>query len=769
MLKVRKRDGVTLQDFTEEKVYRAISAAAKDAVVEIPAQEMTDMLGQIRTLAEEFASNGEIDVEEIQDVVERVLMTGYPAVAKSYILYRDQRAKARQERIHPDPEAIANYIHPGKYSRHLSAKRRRETYPETVARSQMMHLRKYGHIPGMAELIEDAFEGVFEKEVLPSMRSMQFGGEAVEKNNCRIYNCSYSLCDRPRFFAEALYLLLCGTGVGFSVQFDHVEKLPALRRIDDTRVKHFVIPDSIEGWADAVEELFMAAVRGYHVEFAYQKIRDRGRVLKTSGGKAPGHLPLKRALEKVRSILLAAQGRQLRPVECFRIMCVLADAVLSGGIRRSAMICLFSLDDGEMLNAKTGEWYKDWPEYQNANISVVLKRDEAKKPQFKRVFRMTRQWGEPGFFFTHDLDYGANPCVEIGMNPVLTLDSETIGLIHQWQQELHQQADWPMSYLLPKLLRPGDKHTGWQFCNLTEQNAAKFRTPDDFYRAARRAAVIGTLQAGYNHFPYLGWVSEIIARREALIGVGMTGIMDAPEIALDPEHQRKAAEIVKATNTEVAAKIGIRPAARCTCVKPSGTTSLELGCVGSGIHPHHARRYFRRVVANELEPVFQYFRSVNPHMCVKKPNGDWVIEFPVEAPAGAIVSADLSSGQFLEKVLSTQIHWVETGTARPESSPGLIHNVSNTVIVREGEWDAVADFIWNHREHFNGVSLLPATGDKDYAFAPREAVVTPADEAKWNYLLKNYKPVDYMAMIEDEDATNHKAEAACAGGVCELV
>ncbi|MGE5607978.1 MAG: ATP cone domain-containing protein, partial [Bacillota bacterium] len=778
-LRVRKRDGATLQDYQDAKVQKAIAAAARDAGVCVADGDTADMLSEIRTLACEFAAGEIVGVEDVQDVVERTLMARYPTVAKAYILYRDQRTQARQARLHPDPEAVANYIHPGKYSRYLPENRRREVYAETVARTESMHLRKYGHIPGMEVVIKEAFQGVYATEVLPSMRSMQFGGEAVERNNCRIYNCSYSLCDRPRFFQEALYLLLCGTGVGFSVQFDHVEKIPALKRIDDTRVRHHVIGDSIEGWGDAVGALFDSYLKGYYVEFAYKRIRDRGMPLKTSGGKAPGHLPFKRALEKVRGLLHKAQGRQLRPIECFRIMCVLADAVLSGGIRRSAMICLFSLDDGEMLNAKTGEWYRDWPEYQNANISVVLKRDEAKKPQFKRVFRMTRQWGEPGFYFTNDYDYGANPCVEIGMNPVLTIDSEVLDLIQQWQREFRPTADalgrsLPASaslgpYLLPKHLPIGSKHTGWQFCNLTEQNAARFRTAEDFFRAARRAAVIGTLQAGYVDMPYLGWISEIIARREALIGVGMTGAMDSPDIALNPEYQRQAAETVKATNAEIARMIGIRPAARCTCVKPSGTTSLELGCVGSGIHPHHARRYFRRVVANELEPVFQYFRSVNPHMCVKKPNGDWVIEFPVEAPAGAIVSDELSAMQFLEKVLSTQVNWVETGTARPESSPGLIHNVSNTVICKEEDWDAVAEFIWTHRDHFNGVALLPATGDKDYAFAPREAVVTPADEAKWNYLLKNYKPVDYLAMVEDEDATDHKAEAACAGGMCELV
>ena len=658
----------------------------------------------------------------------------------------------------PDARAIADYIHLSKYARHLPEEERREIPGETIDRVEAMHLRRY---PALAPDIKWAFDQVRANKVLPSMRSMQFGGKAVESNHARLYNCGFSLCDRIRFFQEAMYLLLCGTGVGFSVQFDHVEKLPALGRVDPQRVKHHIVADTIEGWADALGDLINSYVKGYWVEFSYHKIRPAGTPLKTSGGRAPGHIPLKLALDKIRGLLDHAQGRQLRPIECYRIMCLAADAVLSGGIRRSAMLCLFSLDDGEMMNTKTGKWFESHPEYQNSNNSVILKRDEIKKPQFKRIFARTREWGEPGFYFADDLDSGANPCVEIGMNPVLTIDAKAREYAQAWATK--------RSLPVPKV-KDGERLTGWSFCNLTTQNAALFTSPEDFYAASRAAAIIGTIQAGYQDFPYLGWVTEAVVRREALLGVSMTGMVDSPDIAFSPEYQRIAAKVVRDTNAEFAAKLGIEPAARLTCVKPEGTGSLKLGCVGSGISGHPGRRYFRRVTANPLERPFQHFRSINPHMCEDKHNaaGDWVITFPVQAPDKAVLVDDLTALQFLGKVMSTQQNWVLPGTARPDSSPGVNHNVSNTVVVAPDEWDDTMNFLWDNRKFFTGVALLAKSGDKDFAFAPREVVANEADEARWNYLIANYKPVDYTKMVETEDETDLKGELACAAGGCEI-
>jgi len=582
---------------------------------------------------------------------------------------------------------------------------------------------------------------------------LQFGGKAVLANNCRLYNCSFSHIDRFDVFSEAMFLLLSGCGVGYSVQFDHVEKLLPIGYIDQKKVAHHVIEDSIEGWADALKALCQSFQNGINVEFSYHKIRPAGSLLKTSGGRAPGHLKLKESLENTRSVLFAAQGRKLRPIECHKILCHAADAVLSGGIRRSAMICLFSYDDSEMMNAKTGSWHKDNPWFANANNSVVLKRDEIKKKHFKRIFQMTKQWGEPGFYFTNNFDYGTNPCSEIGLFPVLTIDDHL-------KDELEKQ----------KInVEVGTFYTGWAFCNLCEINAAKFTCYEDFEVAAKAATLIGTIQATYTKMPYLGWVSECLAKRDALLGIGMTGMLDASDISCNPEFQKKVANKIKEWNVEYAARLGIRPATRTTCIKPSGTTSLELNCVGSGHHAHHARRYIRRVTADELEPVFQAFKAINPQMCIRKPDGKWVIEFPVEAPARAIIKDDLSAIKFLEMVKSTQQNWVIPGTADELVAPGLTHNVSNTVMVRPDEWDAVLDYLWVSREFFTGVTLLASSGDKDYAFSPNEAISTSADEQRWNDILLNYQNVDYTTLIENEDGTHVSMEPACAGGYCSII
>jgi ribonucleoside-diphosphate reductase alpha chain len=745
---VRKRDGFTQQAFDISKLHRAISSAWKDSVGSVDEKAVSVV---VRTVINSLPK-GVVDVEVVQDCVETALMRrGDFKVAKAYILYRHQRMGARQVRSKPvDSKGLSDYIHASKYARYTPELKRREVYEETVARVEGMHIYRF---PELTTEIREAFDLVRAKKVLPSMRSMQFGGAAILANNNRIFNCSFSLIDRWSSFSEALFLLLSGCGVGYSIQFDHVEKLSPVGYVDPKQVRHHVVEDTIEGWADALRALTQSFQDGVSVEFSYYKIRPAGAPLRTSGGRAPGHLKLKEALERIRGVLSAAQGRKLRPIECHRILCHAADAVLSGGIRRSAMIALFSLDDSEMMYAKTGNWYSTEPWFANSNNSVVLKRDDVRKKQFMRIFQMTRQWGEPGFYFTNDYDYGTNPCSEIGLYPRLTID-----------QQLKEQLG-----ASGVEVSVGDTFTGWAFCNLCEINAAKFTSYQDFEEAAKAATLIGTLQATYTKMPYLGWVSEALAERDALLGIGMTGMLDAPHIACNPEYQRKVAGLIRMWNREYAVRLGIRPAARTTCVKPSGTTSLELGCVGSGHHAHHSRRYFRRVTADELEYVFQQFRAVNPHMCVRKPDGKWVIEFPVEAPAGAVVRDDLTAIQFLNMVKSTQQNWVIPGTSEDNVSPDLNHNVSNTVTVRPDEWEEVANYLWANREYFTGVSLLSFSGDKDYAFAPNEAVVTSADEHRWNDILTAYKPVNYTSLVEEGDSTDLAGEVACAGGVCLIV
>ena len=744
---IKKRDGRTIQSFDVAKIERAVTAAWTCEGGTVDETALARVVASVVT----SLAPGVIGVEAVQDAVELSLMRhGHFQVAKRYVIYRHDRAQARALRgKKPDPKAVSDYIVAGKYARYRPDFRRREVYRETVARVEEMHIGKF---PQLESEIRWAFDFVREMKVLPSMRSMQFAGPAIVTNHNRLFNCTFTLIDRLEAFSQVFYLLFCGSGVGYSVQFEHVEKLPPVGYVDSKKIRHHVVEDTIEGCADALKALVQSYQEGVYLEFSYHLIRPAGAPLVVSGGKAPGHRRFKESLERIRQILDGAQGRKLRPLECHRVLAHAADAVLSGGVRRSAMIALFSLDDSEMMNCKTGNWFEKEPWFANANNSVALKRGEVQWKQFRRIFQMTKEFGEPAFVFVTDMNSGVNPCVEAGLNPVLVID-----------EELHRS-------LAAKgiVTRVGDTHTGFGFCNLCTLNAAKFTSEEDFFQAARAAALIGTLQASYTSMPYLGWVSEEIAKREALLGISMTGMLDAPSISCDPDLQRRVALKINEWNAEYAARIGVRPAARTTCLKPEGTGSLVLGCVGSGHHGHHARRYIRRVTADELEPVFQAYRARNPHACLRKPDGKWIIEFPVEAPPGAILKSDMTAIEFLEKVKSTQQNWVLPGTARPESSPGVTHNVSNTVTVKPDEWDSVAEYLWTNREFFTGVSLLPDTGDKIYAFAPLEEISTPADEARWNALLAGYQPLDYTTLVEDDDATDLAAEPACAGGACEV-
>lgn len=683
---------------------------------------------------------------------------------------------------HPE-NGLQDYIAISRYARYSPEKRRRETWAEAVARVRDMHLNRYADkaldqvaaqlVQGgkiKADILEKAgaleslhgatfaaFASVKDKKVLPSMRSLQFGGNAILTKNARIYNCAYTHVDRLESFREAFYLLLCGCGVGFSVQRQHVAKLPSFAPIDQAvPAQEYVVEDTIEGWADSLHALMEAAVAGRRLKFDFSQIRPAGAPLRTSGGKAPGPQPLMHALKHIEAILATAAGRKLRSIEAYDCLMWAAKAVLSGGIRRSATICLFSADDEEMANAKTGNWFETHPQRAASNNSAVIVRSQATREVFDKLFEAQKQFGEPGFYFVEDADYGANPCVEIGLNPRVIVDAES----RQRLRELGYQGE----------LQDGQVLSGVQFCNLSTLSAAACETPEHFYRLCAQAALIGTLQAGYTQFDYLTPVSRYVTEREALIGVSICGILDRPGILLNPDVLRTAAEVVKTVNAVVAAAIGIRPAARTTCVKPEGTASLLLG-TSSGLHPHHAVRYFRRVQANLYDPVFNHFKRKNPHMVepsVYDPHGRTeVITFPVEGPAFGIYREDLSALQHLEYIRRVQIYWVQAGRSDETYSPGLHHNVSCTVSVKSSEWNEVSDFIWSHRDSFTGIALLADTGDKAYAQAPREGLATPADFERWNKL--RYDSVVYEELCEDEDITELKQVVACAGGACELV
>ena len=678
---------------------------------------------------------------------------------------------------------LQDFIAISRYARYSPEKRRRETWAEAVARARDMHLGYFsdrsladaklaaleaGDVTaadlaafdrggGLHEAIRDAFAAVERREVLPSMRSLQFGGDAILSKHARVYNCCFTYIDRLEAFRETLYLLLCGCGVGFSVQRHHVAKLPRLApRREGLPAITFFVPDTIEGWADALHVLMTNAVAGRRVQFDYSLIRPEGAPLRTSGGKAPGSAPLFHSLSRIERIVHAAAGRQLRSIEAYDILMWAAKAVLSGGVRRSATICLFSADDADMVAAKTGNWFAEQPQRAASNNSAVIVRASVTRAQFDALFEAQKQFGEPGFYFVENSEYGANPCVEIGLHPRLTVDAATSKRL----RELGYTGE----------LRQGETLTGVQFCNLTTISSAAAATPADFFRLCAQAALIGTLQAGYNKFGYLSPVSRVITEREALLGVSLCGILDRPDVLLDAAVLRAGAAVVKTVNAVVARALGIQPAARTTCVKPEGTASLLLG-TSSGLHPHHAPRYFRRVQANVHDPIYLHFRRANPHMVepsIYDSNGRTdVITFPVEGPDFGIYREDLSAVKHLEYVRLVQENWVQAGRRHERCSPGLHHNVSCTISVRPDEWAGGADFIWENRKNFTGVALLPECGDKLYAQAPREAVATAADIEKWNMLA--YRPVDYTTLEEEEDITELKHTVACAGGACEIV
>jgi len=698
-MQVRKRDG-SLVEYNRNKIISAIAKAfiAKRGIADGKTlQLLTDEV-------ERYFTSEIIDLEVIQNLVEKVLMK-YPEIAKAYILYRQQRAELRE--AIPDPNAVADYIHAAKYARYLPNEKRRETFLETVNRVEQMHIRKF---PALKEMIQRAFNLVRRKEILPSMRSMQFAGEAIQFENARMYNCTFTLIDRPRVFSEILYLLLCGCGCGFSVQKHHIDKLPRINKVDKQLICHHKVVDTIQGWAEAVNSLMQGFLNGYYVQFDYSAIRPAGAELHRSGGKAPGHLALRHSLKEMRKILSGAEGRHLRPIECYDIICHLSSAVLAGGIRRSSLIVLFSQDDEEMLHSKDG---LNIGQRTLCNNSVVFDSTTTKQ-NFLDIMELNRtNYGEPGFVWLPEEDMGINPCGEILIDP--TFKGET----------------------------------GFGFCNLVEVNTA---TCEDIEEVVEQATIIATLQASYTDFQYLSWVSHAVAERDSLIGVSFTGIYDS-KIKFTAELLNLLANIVKQTNIETATMIGINSSVRCTCIKPSGTASLELGGISSGIHPNHAKKYFRRITANPLEPVAQYFKKFNPQMVEVKSNGDWCITFPMTG-----CYEQQTAIEFLKIIRHFYDHWIVSGGIQYH------HNISCTVTVSEQEWNDVFEFIWEFKP--TGMTFLPAQSDKDIPFCPREAVVTEADKTKYLSLIRGYTPIDYTKFKEDEDDTFQGA--ACEGGLCEI-
>lgn len=736
--------------------------------------------------------------------------------------------------------ALQEFTRISRYSRYRPDLMRRETWSEQVDRVFGMHKAFFAD---RFELIADEFAFaqamVLEKKVLPSMRSLQFGGPSVLRKHARMYNCSATFVDRPRAFQEIMWLLLCGTGVGFSVQTHHIAKLPDIAPLDNTKTVLHIAEDSIEGWADCLGAMLSSyfvsdqpfpQYFGKRIEFDLSNIRPKGSPISDMGGTAPGSAPLKNSLANIEKLLqrCVKNGQtRLKPIDAMDIICHASDSVLAGGIRRSALITVFSAHDSEMVNAKTGNWFMENGQRGRSNNSALLLRDKVSKEEFNTIIESVKTFGEPGFIWSDDTEVVFNPCVpadtRIMTDTGLKQVSDLIGIPFTAVVEgKHYQSrtgfvktgtrrvfkvsteegyelratenhkimtykGWvEMQYLCNNMLiklanpvgpnlyatviavesdevcdvydatvdgihafdangmyvhncaeislYPVDEltgNTGTQMCNLTEINSGALKTEQDFYEACKASAIIGTFQAAYTKFGYLGAIAERVVEREALLGCSMTGIMENPSICMNPSILRKGASIIKEVNKIVAAKLGINPAARTTAVKPAGSTSCLLGS-SSGIHPAHSRKYFRRVQVNKLEGPQAFFSKYNPDAIENSVwsanQSDNVITFLCETPADALTNVDLTAVDFLKFVKLVQENWVNEGRDLALCvKPWLQHNVSNTVTVKPSEWGDVASFIYENRKNFTGISILPSSGDKTYKQAPFESILNSAE------------------------------------------
>ena len=612
-------------------------------------------------------------------------------------------------------EILSDIVVYNKYAKYLPSKQRRETWEELVSRNKEMHQEKF---PKLKEEIEDVYKMVYDKKVLPSMRSLQFAGKPIDINNSRIFNCSYLPIDDWRSFSEVMFLLLSGCGVGYSVQKHHIEKLPEIRIPRKTR--RFLVGDSIEGWADSIKVLLKSyfGITTARPVFDFRDIRPKGAELITVGGKAPGPEPLKECLFQIQKVLdRKKDGEQLSPLEAHDIICHIADAVLSGGIRRAALISLFDLHDNEMLTSKHGAWWELNPQRGRANNSAVVIRHKVRKKDFMGLWDkiVASNSGEPGVYFSNDKDWGTNPCCEIALRP-------------------------------------------FQFCNLTEVNVSNVTSQEDLNERVKAGAFLGTLQAAYTDFHYLRDIWKKTTEKDALAGVGMTGIASGAVLNLDLEE---AAEHAKNTNLEIAKIIGIKKASRVTTVKPSGTSSLVLG-TSSGIHAWHNDFYVRRMRLGKNEAIYKYLAENHPELVEDdffKPDIQAVVSVPQRSPEGAIYRTE-SAFDLLERTKKFNMEWVKGGHRKGSNS----NNVSATISVKQDEWEEVGKWMWKFKDTFNGLAVLPYDNGS-YTQAPFEDIT----EEKFLEMESHLNKINLRKIVEVTDETDLKDQAACAGGACEIV
>lgn len=640
------------------------------------------------------------------------------------------------ENIVNSRKEIGDYIFVSKYARTVHGKK--ETWDQSVDRVMEMHWKHLADDMIISDSLLDDLskemnfaEKLYRNQIiLGAQRALQYGGETLLKHVARNYNCAGSYANRISFFQELMYLLLCGSGTGYSVQKVHVNQLPKMKGVDMLKQTTYVIDDSIEGWSHAVNALIESHYFGLpEVVFDSSRVRPKGAFI-TGGFRAPGPEPLMKCLSKMSKVLGKIRGRKATPFEVHRLACLIADAVISGGIRRSALLCQFDADDREMLTCKTGSWFSEYPELARANNSAIIL-PSTPKEVYENIFSSIKQFGEPGIIFSFHPDIVYNPCVEVSGYPQIEID--------------------------------GEIQYGWFFCNLTEINGSKIKNKEEFFDACRGASVLGTIQASYTSFKVLTEASRLIAERDALIGVGITGMCENPEILFNPEIQDEGARLVQKTNVKMAGIIGINPAARCTVVKPSGNSSQLLGCTSSGIHKFPFKRFIRNIQAANTEQALRYVKEINPMMVkpsVYNKEVESVISFPVELDDNVLTSEYSSAIDFLEMVRMTKAHWIENGTnfdhpfyKEYPKFARMRMNVSNTCMVKDDEWDDVKEYVWNNRNVFSGISFLPKGGDLLYPQAPYTSVLDEKELAERygaGAILAGGLIVDGLAVFNDD-------------------
>ena len=640
------------------------------------------------------------------------------------------------ENIVNSRKEIGDYIFVSKYARTVHGKK--ETWDQSVDRVMEMHWKHLADDMIISDSLLDDLskemnfaEKLYRNQIiLGAQRALQYGGETLLKHVARNYNCAGSYANRISFFQELMYLLLCGSGTGYSVQKVHVNQLPKMKGVDMSKQTTYVIDDSIEGWSHAVNALIESHYFGLpEVVFDSSRVRPKGAFI-TGGFRAPGPEPLMKCLSKMSKVLGKIRGRKATPFEVHRLACLIADAVISGGIRRSALLCQFDADDREMLTCKTGGWFSEFPELARANNSAIIL-PSTPKEVYENIFSSIKQFGEPGIIFSFHPDIVYNPCVEVSGYPQIEIN--------------------------------GEIQYGWFFCNLTEINGSKIKTKEEFFDACRGASVLGTIQASYTSFKVLTKASRLIAERDALIGVGITGMCENPEILFNPEIQDEGARLVQKTNVKMAGIIGINPAARCTVVKPSGNSSQLLGCTSSGIHKFPFKRFIRNIQAANTEQALRYVKEINPMMIkpsVYNKEVESVISFPVELDDNVLTSEYSSAIDFLEMVRMTKAHWIENGTnfdhpfyKEYPKFARMRMNVSNTCMVKDDEWDDVKEYVWNNRNVFSGISFLPKGGDLLYPQAPYTSVLDEKELAERygaGAILAGGLIVDGLAVFNDD-------------------